>query len=232
MNSTIKNIIIIVLIIGACVVLYNVFLKKDTAPELVSTTGVRPAGEVQGASTDTAGKDFLSTLLNLKTLKLSGEIFENTAFKRLEDFSKDLTKGEPEGRPNPFAPIGNDVGTVGVIGGAQTTTGVESTPEVIPEVPETPAQTVITGAVTVVKGTTATLQASTSIVGGTKGFEIGKTTPPTLLVTSSIVPGQNGAFTLPITALSKNTQYYIRAVVTLNGVPTKGDIVTFTTLAN
>ncbi len=54
---------------------------------------------------DDGNKEFLRLLNNLKRLNLSGQLFERVIFQDLRDFSVKLTP-EPQGRPNPFAPLG------------------------------------------------------------------------------------------------------------------------------
>jgi hypothetical protein len=59
----------------------------------------------QGASNSTGGdKDLVDTLLQLRTVSLSGTIFSDPSFARLQDFATPIVP-EPIGRPNPFAPL-------------------------------------------------------------------------------------------------------------------------------
>jgi hypothetical protein len=55
-----------------------------------------------------AGQQFFNQLLTLQHITLDDRIFADPRFQSLEDFSQPLPD-EPEGRPNPFAPIGVDV---------------------------------------------------------------------------------------------------------------------------
>ena len=54
-------------------------------------------------------QDFLSLLLNVKSIKLDSTIFDDPAFLSLYDSSITLTPDGTEGRVNPFAPLGADV---------------------------------------------------------------------------------------------------------------------------
>jgi len=56
-------------------------------------------------------QDFLTLLLGVKSIKLDDSIFKDPAFINLHDSSISLTPDGTEGRPNPFAPIGNDTST-------------------------------------------------------------------------------------------------------------------------
>ena len=57
-----------------------------------------PSAQAPGES------DLVSTLLQLRTITLSGTIFSDPAFAALHDFGTEIIP-EPVGRPNPFAPI-------------------------------------------------------------------------------------------------------------------------------
>lgn len=115
MSSTIKNIIILVVVAIALILAYVFFLKP--APEeaaLTSATGIPlDAGIVgtNGAVSPVIESNFLSVLLNVRNIKLDDAIFSDSAFGTLRDSSIELISEGNEGRPNPFAPIGSDVTT-------------------------------------------------------------------------------------------------------------------------
>ncbi len=50
----------------------------------------------------------LATLSSIKSITLEDKIFTSNAFQSLVDGTVPLVKDGNEGRPNPFAPIGND----------------------------------------------------------------------------------------------------------------------------
>lgn len=84
---------------------YYVFFAKggQSISALIKTSSNLPA------TADLSGRsDFLTTLLNIKNIKLDDTIFSSDAFKNLKDFSIQLVQDVKEGRPNPFAPLGID----------------------------------------------------------------------------------------------------------------------------
>lgn len=105
-----KNIIIFVSIAIILILIYIFFIKKD--PEeaaLVSSldTQVVVDTSIPGSSAAIA-QDFLTLLLNVKTIRLNDAIFSDPAFASLHDSSITLIPDGNEGRPNPFAPLGVD----------------------------------------------------------------------------------------------------------------------------
>ncbi len=111
MAKSIKNIIISVVIVAILVASYIFFIKK--APEqasLISSSGSILPG-ANSTTTSPQGvqtQDFLSVLLNVKSIKLDDAIFSKPAFLALHDSSILLVPDQSAGRPNPFAPIGTD----------------------------------------------------------------------------------------------------------------------------
>lgn len=111
----IRNIIIFIAIGAVLVLVYIFYIKpspNDTA-NLISSGGVPavPAvsNTVTGNVNGTTTQDFLSLLLNVKSINLDDSIFSDNAFISLHDSSIVLTPDGTEGRPNPFAQFGNDV---------------------------------------------------------------------------------------------------------------------------
>ena len=108
MSSTLKNTIIFVLVFVAIGGGYYFFAGKKT-----DTTGLTAINPVTGLEDATAGQsgvggEFLTTLLNIRSIQLDGTLFTNPAFRSLQDFTTDLVDTVDAGRPNPFAPIGAD----------------------------------------------------------------------------------------------------------------------------
>src|SRR3989344_402110 len=115
----VRNIIIFIAIAAVFVAIYIFFLKPEPADDatLVSapnstavnaeTAPVSGAGSQNGASL--AAGDFLMLLLNVKNIKLEDAIFSDPAFQGLTDSSITLEPDGNEGRPNPFAPLGQDI---------------------------------------------------------------------------------------------------------------------------
>lgn len=65
-----------------------------------ASTGLLSSSNGSGS----ADSDVVSTLLQLRSITLSGGIFSDPLFATLRDFSTDIIP-EPVGRPDPFAPI-------------------------------------------------------------------------------------------------------------------------------
>lgn len=116
MNSTTKNILIILGIAALAIAGYAIFARPDAGfendplatTEFDSTLGTSGA---LGGSTDVGGS-FLTTLLSVRTFRLDDSLFANPAFQNLKDFTIVLTQPGNEGRPNPFAPIAGSSATV------------------------------------------------------------------------------------------------------------------------
>ncbi len=60
---------------------------------------------------DQIGQEFLTQLLNIRSIKLREDIFSRPAFISLTDFTIELIQLGNEGRVNPFAPFGVDGST-------------------------------------------------------------------------------------------------------------------------
>src|SRR6185369_8804927 len=114
----IRNIIIFVSIAVVLFLIYFFFIRQPSEPAgLVvtsptpTTTGTAPLAGDNGA-TPFIAKDFLTLLLNVKTIKLDDSIYANPAFASLHDSSIILVPDGTEGRPNPFAQFGADTNFV------------------------------------------------------------------------------------------------------------------------
>ncbi|MBI4093621.1 hypothetical protein HY417_01535 [Candidatus Kaiserbacteria bacterium] len=70
------------------------FVLSEPSQEELTTTSVNGSG---------VDKDLVGTLLQLRTVSLSGTVFSDPAFQSLQDFGTQIIP-EPVGRPNPFAP--------------------------------------------------------------------------------------------------------------------------------
>lgn len=113
----IKNIIIFTAIAVIFILIYVFFIKPSpeeanlvlspssaTLPDINS-----PSTNINPQTTPLFAKDFLSLLLNVKNIKLDDSILSDPAFVNLRDSSIVLEPDGNEGRPNPFAPFGDDV---------------------------------------------------------------------------------------------------------------------------
>ena len=104
-NSAIKNSIVIIGGILLLAVGYATFFKKD-APVMSPSPALVSENAPNGNSLqEQSGREILTLLLNLKSLKLDTSIFSDAAFQSLTDFGQSIPE-RPRGRDNPFAPIG------------------------------------------------------------------------------------------------------------------------------
>lgn len=116
MSKTLKSLIIILVILIALAAVYFLFFYgkevAPTAPALKTDTGNQVSGLATAAGNDTnadqIGQEFLSQLLNIRSIKLREDVFSRPAFVSLEDFTINLVQPGNEGRQNPFAPFGID----------------------------------------------------------------------------------------------------------------------------
>jgi hypothetical protein len=114
--SKYKNIVLVVVIAVVVFSAYSFFFGGDVSvsDSMLSSDAI---GDKQSAI---VGKEFLTTLLELRSLKLDESLFSDRAFTSLKDFSQELSP-QPSGRPNPFAPIGVDVVVSGNAGSNNAT---------------------------------------------------------------------------------------------------------------
>jgi hypothetical protein len=97
MTSTIKTIILVLVIAGIGYFGYNYLTRTNVAGD--------SAIQQESANTSKMGAEVLTALNQLKVLKLDGAVFKDKTFLSLKDFSKPLNP-ESIGRVNPFSPIG------------------------------------------------------------------------------------------------------------------------------
>jgi hypothetical protein len=114
----IKNIIIFIAIALVIFLIYVFFIKPSPEqPSLVSSGANDTLPNMDGSPSNVntsntnseIAKDFLVIFSNIKDIKLNDAIFSDPSFISLHDSSIILTPDGTEGRPNPFAPFGNDV---------------------------------------------------------------------------------------------------------------------------
>jgi hypothetical protein len=90
---------IFVLIVGSAIaaaVAWYVLLRDPVPTQLLNTQDLTTSSE--------ADKDVVETLLQLRSITLSGTIFSDPAFLSLKDNGTQIIP-EPTGRPNPFLPL-------------------------------------------------------------------------------------------------------------------------------
>ena len=206
MSPKLKNIIIFVVIFIVAVVVYNFFFAKEKETAFLVTTtplGVTPIGDISTPSE--IGQEFLATLLNIRTLKLDNSIFLSNEFNTLRDFSVPLTIPEEVGRPNPFAPLGEEV---------------QLTEEPVATIPTTD----ITATSAVLNGSVAP-----NLIEVQKGFEWGIDESLGNATSTAIDATQTGFFSHQLTGLTPATTYYFRALVIVGVEVVTAEILTFTT---
>lgn len=69
-------------------------------------------------TTSAADQNFLNVLLQIQNISFNTAVFNDPVFTSLQDDGQAIAD-QPEGRPNPFAPIGTDSGSV-IITGSST----------------------------------------------------------------------------------------------------------------
>jgi len=94
-----KIVVVIVALLVAVGVWIGLSSSGSSTGSLLTTEDVGNNGPNQ---------DLVATLLALRAVKLDGSIFSDPGFQNLKDFSTQIIP-EPIGRPNPFAPLGNNV---------------------------------------------------------------------------------------------------------------------------
>jgi hypothetical protein len=93
-----KNILIGIVVVIVLFVGYSVFVKKDPADDAALVS------ETVGGDENTVGREFLTVLLQIKSLKLDESVFADDSFMSLQDFSSVIV-AQPVGRKNPFSPL-------------------------------------------------------------------------------------------------------------------------------
>ncbi len=227
MNNTFKIISISfavgVLSLGAYFLIGN--KAEGQADPLLTSEVTNKAVGIPDLSTNTdqTVQLILSNINDLDQIKLNVLIFEKPEFLALKDISQELPPPTDIGRPNPFAPIGTDVGVISTDGspadtmGFPTNMGTQATPSAIK-----------TKEIINIGRTSATANAEISLLGITSHwFEYGtneNTVNKTTKQTSSDV-----AFSATLTNLLPKTTYFVKSAVDQNGVVAFGDLVSFTT---
>ncbi len=107
MTPKLKKIIIVIVLLVISFFVYSNFIKKDSQPtELISgargLTSTRNLAEIQ-----VLGTQITQALIQIESLSLDREIFNNSIFRSLNDRSEPIGS-EPIGRSNPFAPLGQN----------------------------------------------------------------------------------------------------------------------------
>lgn len=210
MKKILKPVIIFIVIALLGFGAYTYISKKKSTEQGTLVSSNVGASSPSNASTESedVSNHFLDLLLNLKNIKLDTSIFNATTFVALQDFSSPISPDPNPGRPNPFAPVGQDTVTVSSF-------------------------SVTTNPVLIMTSTTATLSATLSAgtIAIERYFEWGTTNVTPL---SNVTPkvSQNtatGEFTYGLTGLVPNTTYYLRSVAKVGITVIYGPVVSFKT---
>lgn len=101
-----KNIVTIVIIVVASLLIVGAFIYFGR-PGSVIQSGLSSPGSPMPATTQGLSSELLRALSSLESLTLNTDLFKDSAFTNLVDYSKDI-KDEPVGRDNPFMPVGTE----------------------------------------------------------------------------------------------------------------------------
>lgn len=88
-----------IVILVSAAIWYGLSREKED-PSLLTSLSTTSGSPTQ----ENADQQLVATLLALRSVSLSGTIFQDPAFISLRDFGTAIV-AEPLGRPNPFAPL-------------------------------------------------------------------------------------------------------------------------------
>ncbi len=228
--STLRKIFLFIIILVVLIVGYMYISgkgnKTTSAGTLGSTTGAANVGtNASSAAQAQIGQQFLTTLLNLKNIKLDDSIFTQPSFTNLQDFTAPIGATDPEGRPNPFAPLGLNASAASALTGDNSLVPPASSGNTT----DTNTGTVSTLPADTITSTTATLNGSfTQVASGTRSFEWGTTSD--LGTKTTDVASTGATWNKKLTGLLPATKYYFRAVAKVGVLVFNGPAITFTTL--
>lgn len=214
MSKKVKIFAIVVLVISAIIAAVT-FLGGSTpaAPDSALSSSASRAGGVAAPLSASTPSEFSSLLSTIKNINIDTTFFNDPGYRALRDYP--ITLGsDTKGRPNPFAPVGYDSGTI--TGGAMPVSQVQF-------------ETIQPGKIT---ATTAELGGQAIIsdpIGASVVFEYG--TNDLLGSATAPVPlGSNGTALLRVTNLTPGTTYYVRATLVQGSNTIPGNMMTFVTL--
>ncbi len=216
MSKKVKTIAVIGLILAAIIGASAFF--GQPGPEVPPETDgslTSSASKAAGIDTDSltpTSTEFSELLATITSISIDTSLFDNAAYKTLRDYP--ITLGSDiKGRPNPFAPVGTDTGT---ISGFTQATKVQFETIQPSKITSTTAEF---GAQALLSNTT---NATVVFEYGTNDLLGSGTTPVAL--------SQNGTALFRVNGLAPGTLYYVRAILDQGAVTTSGNIMNFTTL--
>ncbi len=107
-----KNLVAIIIFTVAAALLYYFYSSSGSSTELLTNTS---------ATQSPISQEVLTTLGNLRTIKLDSSIFNDPLFASLSDFGVTIPPAAA-GRRNPFAPVGQGGASVAPPAGTAATT--------------------------------------------------------------------------------------------------------------
>lgn len=198
--------------------------EGQTGSLLKSEVTGNPVGIPTGnASTEKTIQDVLRQINDLDQINLNTEIFDSPEFLSLKDISQELPTPTDVGRPNPFAPIGVDVGTVFSDDFSQVVTFQDTGADqgFVPIFVQTnQVQNVGQRSATASGETAIPTTTSRWFEWGTNQNTVNKTAKQT---------GVEASFTATLTGLNPDTMYYVKSAVEDNGLVTYGNLISFKT---
>lgn len=125
-----KKIIIIVVIVVLAFIGYSFLISGNDSGNGSGVTRQNVANTTSALANPTLdgpGKEFVTQLLAIKTIKFNLDFFKDEVYRGLQDWSREILPQE-SGRPNPFAPLENDTTlNISTISNTQSTFSVEDT---------------------------------------------------------------------------------------------------------
>jgi hypothetical protein len=108
-----KTVIIVIVVFILAFILYALFgmgSKKEASgvsKQAVGTSANTNTTTNPAAVLDGPGKEFVAQLLAIQNITFNLDLFKDPVFQGMQDFSREI-QAQEAGRPNPFAPLGDD----------------------------------------------------------------------------------------------------------------------------
>ncbi len=212
MSKKVKIFAIVALVLAAIIGASAYFSGSSTpVSDSPLTSSTQKAAGVPLTEPAGAPSEFSVLLSTIKGISIDTSIFNTNAYRALRDYP--ITLGaDIKGRPNPFAPVGYDSGTIS-----------GSTPVI-----QASFETIQPGKIT---STTAEFGAQGLLSNPEQASVIFEYGLNDLLgsATAPIQMSKNGTVLFRVTGLVPATTYYVRAVLVQGSTTTAGNIMTFTT---
>jgi hypothetical protein len=218
MSKKIKIFALISLGIIVVIILISVLGNSSTPTPTGPLGSSSAAGVASSPNATSVPNDFSLLLSTVKSINIDTSIFTDPTYKTLRDHPIDLGT-EDIGRPNPFAPVGIDIGTIS--GTGSTTTA--------PAAASIDVQTLQPSKVSTTSASFGARITLPDASPATLTFEYG----PTDLfgsVTTPLAVTATGNYFANVTGLAPGTTYNVRAVL-VQGSSKNGTTMVFTTTA-